>query len=128
MISQCLPSAIPSCKVNIEAMGSHALCCAHGPGLVSRHERVKHALAKCVEEAMGHAPLMEQIVPEWNDGQREARLDISFATPAGQTRHVDVTCGHVLARGSGARAAEQKDGGLAPSLERSKGRDTLTRA
>ena len=100
----------------------HALCCPRGPSHTRRHTRVLRAFSSVLEDALGAAPLEEQVVPEWAQDGVEARLDLSFALPGGRTRHADVTVGHPLGRGSDARAAADRDGGLAAALERKKRR------
>ena len=117
----CVRAGVPAAQAQHDQLATHALCCSRGPGHVSRHERVKHAWARVLEDALGAPPQLEQVVPEWAtpDG-REARLDLSFALPGGRTRHADVTVGHPSGRGSVARSAASRDGGLALALERTK--------
>ena len=92
-----------------------------GPGHAIRRERLKHEWACTIEDALGAPPQQEQVVPAWAapDG-REARLDLSFALPGGRTRHADVTVGHPCGKGSVARSAASRDGGLALALEHGK--------
>ena len=117
----CTRAGVPAAQAQQDPLGVHALCCPRGPGHTGRHERVKHAWARVLEDALGAPPPVEQVIPEWGaaDG-REARLDLSFALPGGRTRHADVTVGHPNGRGSVARAASARDGGLALALERQK--------
>ena len=91
----CTRAGVPAAQAQQDPHGVHALCCPRGPGHTGRHERVKHAWARVLEDALGAPPLVEQVIPEWGaaDG-REARLDLSFALPGGRTRHADVTVGH----------------------------------
>ena len=80
----CTRAGMPAAQAQQDPHGVHALCCPRGPGHTGRHERVKHAWARVLEDALGAPPLVEQVIPEWGaaDG-REARLDLSFALPGG---------------------------------------------
>jgi hypothetical protein len=102
-VATCVPGAATTCCHHTKAdrrrcgqacqgdNGVHAVTCRVGGGLETRHNAVRDALGRWLEEG-GFTVFYEQEVPRWNTPEERAILDVVYRTPEGHSMYVDVSC------------------------------------